>query len=103
MDDPIDRQRAVDCLFDMDNAVILGELEGGERPLSALSSTSNMSEEQILSNLSYLIEAGILHKTFKDNSTYLSADHQKLSELVESDGNFDAAIDGLTKMDGYLN
>jgi len=103
MDDPIDRQRAADCLFDMDNSVVLGELEDGERPLSELSSISDMSEEQILSNLSCLIEAGILHKTSKGNSTYLSADHKKLSELVESDGNFDAAIDGLTKMDGYLN
>ncbi len=103
MDGSIDRQRAVDCLFDMDNSVVLGELEDGQKPLSELSSISKLSEEQILSNLSYLIKAGILIKTSREGSTYLSADHAKLSDLVESDGNFDAAIDGLTKMDGYLN
>ena len=75
----------------------------GPKPLSELSAASGLSEEQILSNLSYLIKAGVLIKTSGGDSTRLAADHAKLSELVESDGNFDAAIDGLTKMDGYLN
>lgn len=103
MGQPVDRQRAIDCLFDEDNSAVLAELEGGERPLSELSGISGVSEERILSNLSYLVESGILAKTQRDGAVYLSADHQRLSELVESDGNFDAAIDGLTKMDGFLN
>ena len=103
MDETIDRQKAMNCLFDMDNSEIIAELENGEKQISELSSKSGLSEEQILSNLSYLIETHILIKTNKDNSIYLAADTKKLSEIVESDGNFDAAIDGLTKMDGYLN
>jgi len=103
VDEPVNRQKAADCLFDMNNSAIIAELENGAKRLSELSSKSGMSEEQILSNLSYLIETDILIKTTKDGSTYLSADGQKLTEIVESDGNFGAAVDGLTKMDSYLN
>ena len=98
-----DRQKMVDCLFDPDNSEIMAELENGEKQLSELSSKSGLPGEQILSNLSCLIEAGILIKATRDDSVYLSVDAQKLSETVESDGNFDAAIEGLTKMDSYLN
>ena len=31
------------------------------------------------------------------------ADSEKLSKVVESNDNFDGAVDGLTKMDSYLN
>lgn len=103
MDEPIDRQKAADCLFDMSNSAIIAELENGEKLLSELSSKCGIPEEQILSNLSYLIETNVLIKTTKDSSTYISADEQKLTEIVESDGNFGAAVDGLTKMDSYLN
>ena len=102
-DNPIDRQRAVDDLFDMTNSEIIAELEDGEKEISSLSSKSGLSKDEILSNLSYLIETKIIIKSIRNNSIFLSADHTKLSDLVESDGNFDAAMDGLTKMDSYLN
>ncbi len=101
--EPADRQKVIDCLFDMENSAVLAELEGGKRLLSELSSISGIPEARILSNLSCLVEYGILTVISQDDATYLSADHAKLSELVESDGNFDAAIDGLTKMDSFLN
>ena len=102
-DGPVDRQRAVDCLFDAENSAVLAELEDGEKPLPYLSSKSGIPEERILSNLSYLVEIGVLSRSVRGGSVHLSADHRGLSDLVESDGNFGAAIDGLTKMDGYLN
>lgn len=104
MDDAADRQKAIDCLFDDANSGIIAELEGGPRPLSELSAKSGLSEGQILSRLSCLIDAKVLSKTSSEGGPVcLSADGQRLTELIESDGNFDAAIDGLTKIDGYLN
>ncbi len=103
MDGPIDRQKAVDILFDMKNSEIIAELEDGKKDISYLSSKSGLSENEILHNLSYLIDTKIIPKSVCDGVIFLSADSDKLSELVESDGNFDAAMDGLTKMDSYLN
>ena len=60
-----------------------------------------------MDKLSYLITHKIIVKSVESNdgidTVHLFADPDKLSEIVESDGNFDAAVDGLTKMDGYLN
>lgn len=104
MDNPTDRREAIDCLFDETNAGIIAQLEDGPKPLSELSANSGIPEGQILSRLSCLLDAGVLSKTASgDGSTRMSADGKKLTDLVESDGNFDAAIDGLTKIDGYLN
>ena len=103
MDESIDRQKAVDILFDMTNSEVIAELEGGPKEISYLCSKSGLTEDQILSNLSYLIEIGIIIKSTNNGSVSLSADHDMLADLVETDGNFDAAMDGLTKMDGYLN
>lgn len=103
MGETIDRQRAVDILFDTDNSEIISELEDGKKELSHLASKSTVPADEILSKLSYLIETGIIIKSVDGDSIYLAADHDRLSEIVESDGNFDAAIDGLAKMDSYLN
>lgn len=103
MDDSIDSQKAVDSLFDMTNSQVIAELEDGEKEISYLSSKSGLSEDEILTNLSYLIKARVIIKSIRNHSIFLSADTDRLSELVESDGNFGAAMDGLTKMDSYLN
>ena len=103
VDSAIDRQKAIDCLFDSSHSDILAELESGEKDLSYLASKSEMSGDQILASLSYLIETDILVKSVRDDKIYLNADSEKLSRLMESDENFEGAVDGLTKMDSYLN
>ena len=103
MQDNLDRQKAIDCLFDLSNASIIAELETGEKQLSYLASKSGLSEDDILSNLSYLIENAILVKSVRENIMYLSANFDNLSKIVEHDENFEGAVDGLTKMDSYLN
>lgn len=103
MTDPIDSQKAADIVFDLTNSAIIAELEDGGKDLSYLASKSGLSEDEILSRLCYLIETGIMTKSTRDGSVHLSADPQKLSDIVESDGNFDATMQGLAKMDSYLN
>lgn len=42
-------------------------------------------------------------KQKKEGRTIFSADADKLAQIIEKDENFNATIDGLTKMDSYLN
>ncbi len=61
----------------------------------------NLSEKEIQNKLDYLIKSGfiIFHK---ENISY-SANSEKLTKFIEENNNFDSAVDGLTKMDSYLN
>lgn len=101
-----DRDRIVNCMFDPTTALILAELEDGSKQCSYLAAHASISEHDVLDRLSYLIETGFITKrdinTEVCNST-LTADLQKLSSIVEDVDNFDAAVDGLTKLDSYLN
>jgi len=91
MTESFDREKIVDCMFDPMTSSILAELEDGEKQCSFLAQQSSISESEVLERLSYLIE----HE-FISNS-------DKLGSIIENSDNFDAAIDGLEKMDSYLN
>jgi len=103
MADTFDREKVVDCMFDPTTASILAELEDGEKECSFLAQQASVSESEVLERLSYLIEHGFITKNSDDGKCLLSANSEKLSTIVENSENFDGAIDGLEKMDSYLN
>jgi len=103
MDETFDREKIVDCMFDPITSSILAELEDGEKECSFLSQQSSISESEVLERLSYLIEHGFISKNTGDGKCFLIANSDKLSSIIENGDNFDATINGLEKMDSYLN
>ena len=103
MSDTFDREKIVECMFDPITASILAELEDGEKECSFLAEQSSISESEVLDRLSYLIEHGFILKNSDDGKCVLEANSEKLTSVVENSDNFDATINGLEKMDSYLN
>lgn len=103
MSDTFDREKIVECMFDPITASIMAELEDGEKECSYLAEQSSISESEVLERLSYLIEHGFILENSNDGKCVLEANSDKLTSIVENSDNFDATIDGLEKMDSYLN
>jgi len=103
MDNQFDKDKVIECLFDPNISEIMAELENDGKELSYLSSKSGFSEDEIKNMLGYLIEYGFIIEKIENEKKMLFADAEKLSKIVESNDNFDGAVDGLTKMDSYLN
>jgi len=103
MDESFDRNKIIESMFDPITSGILAELEDGGKELSYLAQKTEISEDEVKERLSYFIEYDFI-KTNTDNEKIIfSANNQKLAELIENNENFDGAVDGLTKMDSYLN
>lgn len=98
-----DREKVIDCMFDPITSSILAELENGEQESLFLAEKSSISEQEVLERLSYLIEHNFIYKSSKNGQLFLSANTEKLSQIIENGENFDSAIEGLEKMDSYLN
>ena len=103
MTESFDREKIVDYMFDPITSSILAELEDGEKQCSFLAQQSSISESEVLERLSYLIEHGFISKNTDNGKCSLFANSDKLGSIIENSDNFDAAIDGLEKMDSYLN
>ena len=103
MSESFDREKVIDCMFDPIISEILAELENGKKECSVLSQQFSMSEFDLLKRLTYLIEYDFLFKTLENNKCSLSANAEKLGSLLEGSDAFDGAINGLEKMDSYLN
>ena len=103
MNEPFDREKIIDCMFDPITSEILAELEDGKKECSILAQQFSMSESDLLERLDYLIECEFLSKTLENNKFSLSANTEKLDSLLEDSDAFDGAINGLEKMDSYLN
>jgi len=103
MDETFDREKIIDCMFDPVTSSILAELEYGAKDCSFLAQQSSISESEVLERLSYLIEHGFISKNLDDGRCLINANSEKLGSIVENGNNFDAAINGLEKMDSYLN
>lgn len=103
MEKTYNHQKIIDCIFDPVTSQILSELEDGRKNISYLSNQTEISENDIQNRLSYLIETGFVKLTKDDEIISYSVDAEKLSKVIEDEQNFDSAIDGLTKMDSYLN
>ena len=98
-----DREKIIDCMFDPITSEILAELEDGKKECSALSLKFSLSELDVLEKLDYLIECEFLFKTIESEKCFISANVEKLGSLLEDSDAFDGAINGLEKMDSYLN
>ena len=103
MDKTFDREKIIDCMFDPVTSSILAEMEDGEKECSYLAQQASVSESEVLERLSYLIEHGFVSKNSDDGKCSLTANSDKLGSIIEHGENFDAAINGLEKMDSYLN
>jgi DNA-binding HxlR family transcriptional regulator len=103
MDDTFDREKIVDCMFDPITSSILAELEDGEKVCSFLAEKSSISENDVFERLSYLVEHGFIFKNTNNGKSTFSANTEKLTQIVENSDTFNATIEGLEKMDSYLN
>ena len=103
MTDKFDREKVVDCMFDPITSLILAELEDGGKTCSYLSEQALIPKDEVAERLSYLIEHDFIHQTSVDSEPVFTANSEKLSQIVENHENFDATIEGLEKMDSYLN
>jgi hypothetical protein len=103
MDDTFDREKVVDCMFDPITSSILSELEDGEKECSFLAEKSSISESEVFERLSYLLDHGFIFKNSNNGKSIFSANTEKLTQIVENSDTFNATIEGLEKMDSYLN
>ena len=103
MDDTFDREKIVDCMFDPVTSSILAELEDGEKECSFLAEKSSISESEVSERLSYLLDHGFIFKNLNNGKFIFSANTEKLTQIVENSDTFNATIEGLEKMDSYLN
>jgi len=103
MDDTFDREKVVDCMFDPVTSSILAELEDGEKECSFLAEKTSISESEVSERLSYLLDHGFVFKNSNNGKSIFSANTEKLTQIVENSDTFNATIEGLEKMDSYLN
>ena len=103
MSESFDREKVIDSMFDPITSEILAALEDGKKECSVLSRQFSMSESELLERLDYLIECKFLIKTLENDQCSISANTEKLGSLLEDSDAFDGAINGLEKMDSYLN
>ena len=103
MSDSFDREKVIDSMFDPITSEILAELEDGKKGCSVLCQQFSMSESDLLERLAYLIECEFLIKIVENDQCSISANTEKLGSLLEDSDAFDGAINGLEKMDSYLN
>ena len=62
-----------------------------------------LTDAQIRERLAYVIQHGFVKIIQNGNKTVFTADKEKLNKIMESDENFSSVVDGLTKMDSFLN
>ena len=103
MDDTFDREKVVDCMFDPVTSSILAKLEDGEKECSFLAKKSSISESEVFERLSYLLDHGFIFKNYNNGKSIFTANTKKLTKIVENSDTFNATIEGLEKIDSYLN
>ena len=103
MTESFDREKIIDSMFDPITSEILAELEDGKKECSILAQQFSLSKSELLERLDYLIECEFLTKTIENDQCSISANTEKLGSLLEDSDAFDGAINGLEKMDSYLN
>ncbi|MFB5645656.1 MAG: hypothetical protein ACE5R3_03535 [Nitrosopumilaceae archaeon] len=103
MDEKLDKDKIIECLFEPNISEILAELESGGKESSYLAEKSGISEEEVRERLSYLLKFDFVKEKTENDKIIYSVDAEKLSKVMENDENFSSVTDGLTKMDSYLN
>ncbi len=90
-------------MFDPTTSEILAELENEGKESTHLAQILKISEEEVRECLSYLLEHKFVLEKKENEKVIYSADANKLAEVMENEENFDSAVDGLAKMNSYLN
>ncbi|MHA7647854.1 hypothetical protein [Nitrosopumilus sp. S4] len=103
MEESFDREKVVESMFDPITSSIIAELEDGEKECSFLATQTEISENEVLDRLEYLIEHEFIYEKSVDGKNFLSANTDKLNTVIENSENFENTISGLEKMDSYLN
>lgn len=103
MEENYDREKIIETLIDPDISIILSELEDGDKESSYLTEKLQLTDTQIRERLAYVIQHGFVKIIQNRNKTIFTADKEKLNKIMESDENFSGVVDGLTKMDSFLN
>ncbi len=103
MDESLDNEKIIECMFDPITSEILAELENGSKESSYLAEKSGISEQEVRERLSYLLKYEFVKEQTKNDKIVYSVDAEKLSKVMENNENFGSVTDGLTKMDSYLN
>ena len=103
MEENYDREKIIETLIDPDISIILSELEDGDKESSYLTEKLQLTDAQIRERLAYVIQHGFVKIIQNGNKTVFTADKEKLNKIMESDDNFSSVVDGLTKMDSFLN
>lgn len=105
--DSDDRDAVIASLFDPDVSVLLAELEAGPLALSELAAKSGVSPGAVESRLSRLVGLGYVARrddpAAGSGGAVYEADATKLAAVMERDENYESAVDGLAKLDGFLN
>jgi len=94
-----DKEKIVECIFNPDVSVVLAELENGGKESPYLAGKIGVPEDEIKNRLACLVECGLV----KIESSVYSVDTEKLAKIMEGDENYENVMDGLTKLDSYLN
>lgn len=89
-------------LFDPDVLPLISELEGGPADAAELSRRTGVPQGEVGARLSYLVSRGFVRESGGDPPVY-EADAGRLAGAMEREGNYQTAVDGLTKLDGFLN
>lgn len=103
MNDSFDKEKIIESMFDPITSEILAELENGGKESSYLAEKAGISDQEVRERLSYLLKYEFVKEQNDNEKIIYYVDAQKLSKVMENDENFDSAIDGLTKLDSYLN
>jgi hypothetical protein len=101
MTEDYDKGKVLEDLFNPDISVILAELENGGKESAYLANKFGLSDEEIKTQLDYLIESGFVTVSNTPLSYAVNAD--KIAKIMESDENYKNVVDGLTELDSYLN
>lgn len=102
---PGERDTVIGYLFDPDVSELLAELEGGPLLLADLAEKAGIAPGEVDLRLSYLAERGYVARRTDQSTGAVSyeADASRLAAVMEHDENYQTAVDGLAKLDSFLN
>ena len=93
----------IDYLLDPEISQILIELENTKQELSYLAKKLNIKTNELEKKLEPLLKNEIVISQKQNDKIIYEIHHDKLSKIIEHDENFNPIINGLTRIDSYLN
>ena len=97
-----EREKVLEIVLDPQVSDIFLELKDGKKSLEVLSQKF-LFDDGLNNKINFLIEKKLLKKEEIEGKSFLSVNDENLSGVMENEKNFDNVIDGLNKLDSYLN